>query len=71
MKNAKITLRNSFHRTRCTVLLPEIYKTHPETDPWGFIEFNAMHCRFHKRRMQRVKRLLCGAKGCQCGVVRG
>lgn len=71
MKNAKITLRNTFHGTECTVLLPEIYKDEPSANPWHFIELNASHDKAHKRRMQRVKRLLCGVSGCQCGVVRG
>lgn len=70
MKNAKITLRNTFHGTECIVVLPEIYKDEPSANPWHFIELNAMHCRFNKRRMQRVRRLLCGVSECKCGVVR-
>lgn len=70
MKNAKIMLRNTFHNTQCTVVLPEIYKDEPSANPWHFIEMNASHDKSQRRRMQRVKRLLCGVSDCKCGVVR-
>ncbi len=70
MRNAKITLRNTFHNTECTVVLPKIYKDEPSANPWHFIELGATRDKAHKRRMQRVRRMLCGVSGCKCGVVR-
>jgi len=70
MKNARITLRNTFHGTECAVLLPRIYKDEPSANPWHFIELNSSHDKAQRRRMQRVKRLLCGVSDCKCGVVR-
>jgi len=71
MKNAKITLRNSFHRTECVVVLPEIYATEPSATPLHFLELNAAHGDARaKRQLARVKRILCGAMDCKCGTVR-
>jgi hypothetical protein len=65
----KMTLKNSFHNTEVTMLVPNGIETQREAldrleqraangDP-SFV-----------RTLRRVQRALCGVEGCQCGTVR-
>ena len=65
----KVTLRNSFHRTNCTVLVPNEHIQ----DAWGYIQIQAYRADATdaaKRIYRRVRRELCGIEDCKCGIVR-
>jgi hypothetical protein len=64
----RVTLRNAFHRTGTTVLSPTPY---PD-ETWEWMQQEAWDEAFDgrhgpaQRRLERVKRELCGIRGCPC-----
>jgi hypothetical protein len=66
----RLTLTNSFHGTSVGVLVPDWVETQAEA--WRRIQTQA-RCRNGvqaQRTAARIRRALCGTRGCTCGVVR-
>ena len=68
-KTHKITLRNTFHGTACTVLVPtDITDQH---EAWYHLQEQAnFGGTTERRRLARVRRALCPLSNCKCGVLR-
>ena len=69
----KVTLTNSFHGTRVTVIVPDIYAARGQDEVWQFIQRRADRIDAtpaDKARLRRVWKALCGYRDCTCGVVR-
>ena len=74
MDTKKITLTNSFHNTEITIQVPANNDTQSEAwidlqaDAAGY--GNPRDAKNAKAKLARVRRVLCGIRGCQCGTVR-
>lgn len=69
----RFTLENSFHGTECTVLHPCRDGETSQRQVWQDMEEEAnreWRSGSARSRLNRVRRALCGIKGCQCGIVR-
>lgn len=65
----KVKLSNSFHGTECVILS----HTDDMWDAWLDLQIMASEDRIgrgHRQKLARVRRLLCGADDCGCGIVR-
>ena len=61
-----ITLKNSFHNSSVRVRVPDT-----DSDHWLDLRIAAHEGdESAKRKVQRIRRTLCGSGGCQCGTVR-
>jgi len=68
-KKHKITLRNTFHGTACTVLVPTGITDQREA--WLYLQEEAnFGGPTERRRLARVRRALCPLSTCKCGVLR-
>ena len=69
MRKHKVVLRNSFHGTSTTVLVPDSIKD--QNDAWWHIQWQANDGGAReRRRLARVRRALCPHADCQCGGLR-
>jgi len=70
----KMTLKNDFHNTIISVLVPDNIAAGGAADTWFYLQ-TQVHGVAHpieaaKARLRRIKRVLCGRTGCTCGGVR-
>jgi len=71
------TLQNSFHNTEVRVLVPQDWVIEDELWVWDEIKFTAYRERKSgvqrgpwTRKVERIRRELCGVHDCSCGIVR-
>jgi hypothetical protein len=68
-KTHKITLRNRFHGTSVTVLVPTSIRDQHEA--WLYLQEQAnFGGPTERRRLARVRRALCPLSTCKCGALR-
>ena len=66
MKN--ITLTNDYHKTSVTVRVPD--SIDGQSEAWMNLQAWAGRDISDKRRVQKIRKTLCGMSDCQCGTVR-
>jgi hypothetical protein len=63
------TLTNSFHNTSARIL--DVPGLRDASEAWDRLQTAEHHGdATAKRKIARIRRALCGAQGCKCGVVR-
>ena len=69
----KLTLRNTFHGTKCVILAEE------SISPWAAYQAVMAQAytsrgsdtqRKARRKLARINKTLCGMDGCKCGIIR-
>jgi len=69
----KVVLKNKFHNTIISVVVPDHVAAAGAAETWFFIQAQVHGSRpteAAKARLRRVRNTLCGRAGCTCGVVR-
>ena len=69
----KLILRNSFHRTECTILADEgdsPYAAYQTISAIAYSSLNIDERRRARRKLARINKALCGMTDCKCGIIR-
>ena len=71
MKMITYSLTNSYHNTECIVKIPSDWAYLSERQIFERIEeMSYRGSVLAKRKLQRIRKTLCGATDCKCGTVR-
>lgn len=70
-----LTLTNSFHNTSARIQAKDWMVPQDQSLTWSYIDYRANTPYVHNHKAvkslrNRVRRKLCGARGCTCGTVR-